>query len=117
MRDWAKDWEANGWRKQDGSLVRNRRLVRYLLALLDFRQLLGQQVRLQHVKAHKGTPGNEAADTLSRVGALLDAKRDPDWDALRVELEKCFPGFYENDHTPERSSDPIEGIKLGAPRN
>ncbi|KZV97372.1 ribonuclease H-like protein [Exidia glandulosa HHB12029] len=94
VREWSKEWARNNWRKRDRTIVRNHRLIRYLLELLNFRHLLGQRVRLQWVKAHKGTAGNEAADTLSRVGALLEAKREPDWNWLRLELEKCWPDYY-----------------------
>ena len=46
---------------------------------------------MQHVKAHRGTAGNEAADALACVGTLCGARREPEWERLIREVEKCWP--------------------------
>jgi ribonuclease HI len=57
-------------------------------ALLSARIRSGQQVRLEHVRGHAGEEGNEGADGLAVSGAKLREVEEPDWDALRLRLEK-----------------------------
>lgn len=57
-------------------------------ALFSSRQRSGQQVRLEHVRGHAGEEGNEGADALAVSGTRLQEVEEPDWDALRLVLEK-----------------------------
>ena len=60
----------------------------YMDALLASRGRFGQQVRLEHVRGHAGEVGNEGADALAVRGARLHEVEEPDWDALRLRLDK-----------------------------
>ena len=63
-------------------------LVKYMDALLSTRLRSGQQVRLAHVRGHAGEEGNEGADALAVSGTKLREVEEPDWDALRLRLQK-----------------------------
>jgi ribonuclease HI len=65
---WFLRWRAAGWRKADGQPIANLDLIREVRAKLEAARATGAVV-LQHVKAHSGIPGNEAADRLANEGA------------------------------------------------
>jgi hypothetical protein len=60
----------------------------YMDALFSVRGRSGQQVRLEHVRGHAGEEGNEGADALAVSGAKLQEVEEPNWDALRLRLER-----------------------------
>jgi ribonuclease HI len=65
MTEWIGNWSKNGWKTYGGGDVKNKE---------DFIRLnnLCERVKVNwvHVPAHKGVPGNEAADTLAKTGSL-----------------------------------------------
>jgi hypothetical protein len=63
-------------------------LIKYMDALLSMRLRSGQQVRLEHVRGHAGEEGNEGADALAVGGTKLREVEEPDWDAMRLRLER-----------------------------
>lgn len=59
-RGWLGAWRASGWKKADGSPVRNADLWRELLPLLDVHDVLFRWIR-----GHAGHPENERCDALA----------------------------------------------------
>jgi ribonuclease HI len=68
--------------------VKNVKLIMYMSVLFSTRERSGQQVRLEHVRGHAGEVGNEGADTLAVRGVKLQDVEEPDWDALRLDVEE-----------------------------
>jgi ribonuclease HI len=60
LTEWAKNWEAMGWRRKSGP-IKNLELVKELYALFKQRP----QVNLRWIKAHDGSRWNEYADSLA----------------------------------------------------
>ncbi len=63
-KNWARRWQANGWRRNKNDRALNPDLWGQLLALLDT-----HTVNLRWVKGHAGNPGNERADALAVAAA------------------------------------------------
>ncbi|MBR6439891.1 MAG: NUDIX domain-containing protein [Aeriscardovia sp.] len=61
-RDWVKAWKKRGWKKADGSPVKNLPLIRAIDEEISKR---GGSVEFAWVKGHAGNPFNEAADSLA----------------------------------------------------
>jgi len=64
--------------------VKNRDLIRYVQALIDYRGKCGQKIRLRHVRGHVGIAGNEGADALANRGTLFPVEAERDWKSLRI---------------------------------
>jgi ribonuclease HI len=60
INDWAKKWEARGWRRKGGP-IKNLELVQELYALAK----ASPKVELRWIKAHNGSRWNEYADSLA----------------------------------------------------
>jgi len=86
--DWLPTWRRNNFTTSQGTPVKNVKLIMYMDALFSTRGRSGQEVRLEHVRGHAGEVGNEGADALAVHGAKLPDIDEPDWDALRLQLEK-----------------------------
>lgn len=65
---WIKKWKRNGWITAKGEAVLNKDLWMQFDEAVTKLQLLGKTFRIEHVKAHAGIPGNEAADRLANLG-------------------------------------------------
>ncbi|KAF9270840.1 hypothetical protein L218DRAFT_952907 [Marasmius fiardii PR-910] len=83
---WIKKWIKIGtslYKKDGDTPVANAGLILYACALIECREKLGQSVKIEHVKGHAGTKGNEAADRLANLGANRGEKEpsDCDWTA------------------------------------
>lgn len=63
---WAPGWKRKGWKKADGSPVKNRELVE---ALLDAYQSRTAPTKVVWVKGHDGDAANELCDHLARSQA------------------------------------------------
>lgn len=92
MKEYFPGWRSRGWRKSDGTPVKNPGLIRYLASLLDKRASQGENVRLQYIKAHVGHEGNEGADQLAGAGTSYPAVPELPWDEfeqkVRADLNK-----------------------------
>jgi ribonuclease HI len=86
--DWLPGWRRRNFTTSTGTPVKNVELIKYMDALLSARGRSGQQIRLEHVRGHVGEEGNEGADALAVRGAKLREVEEPDWDALRIRLER-----------------------------
>ncbi|KAJ3895750.1 ribonuclease H-like domain-containing protein [Lentinula edodes] len=95
FNDWLQKWLENDWRKADGSAVKNPELIHYVAILLSSRFRIGQSVKLEYVKGHSGIEGNEGADHLANLGAMMDEEDDRDWSALREEYTKTLEKMIE----------------------
>lgn len=73
----------------------NAPLIRYILSLLQLRELAGFPVTLVYVKGHAGIEGNEGADRLANVGAMLPEKAERDWEEEREKVEDCIRELKE----------------------
>ena len=74
FQEWSRNWKTNGWRKADGSEVKNVELVKaydYLVVELGYR------FRLEKVKGHSNCEGNIIADKL----AVAEVARMKDMDS------------------------------------
>ncbi|KAF5272782.1 hypothetical protein FQA39_LY07809 [Lamprigera yunnana] len=67
MTKWIFKWRINNWKVATGGDVKNKEDF----VTLDNTLKLMEKVIWEHVDAHKGIQGNEAADTLAKAGALL----------------------------------------------
>ena len=83
---WLKWWERNNFKTSKGDPVKNRDLIRYVQALIDYRGKCGQSIRLHHVRGHVGIAGNEGADALANRGALFPVVAERDWKSLRMDV-------------------------------
>jgi hypothetical protein len=86
--DWLPGWRRRNFTTSKGTPVKNVELIMYMDSLFSVRGRSGQQVRLEHVRGHAGEEGNEGADALAVSGAKLQEVEEPDWDALRLRLER-----------------------------
>jgi len=86
--DWLPGWRRRNFTTSKGTPVKNVELIMYMDALFSVRGRSGQQVRLEHVRGHAGEEGNEGADALAVSGAKLQEVEEPNWDALRLRLER-----------------------------
>lgn len=69
IRFWIQGWAKRGWRKSDGSPVKNSDLFKELKKQLEF-----HVVTPQWVKAHAGILENELVDDLARSAASSPEK-------------------------------------------
>jgi ribonuclease HI len=60
IREWAKGWEARGWKRKGGE-IKNLELVQELYAIFQKRP----ELDLQWIQAHAGNRWNEYADSLA----------------------------------------------------
>lgn len=63
--EWRHGWKAKGWRKSNRKPVENVEIWHRIDALLNARPL----VRIEWVRGHNGTAGNERADKLAKQAA------------------------------------------------
>lgn len=60
LEQWAKGWQARGWRRKTGP-IKNLELVKEAYAL----RLERPKMKVQHIRAHEGNRWNEYADALA----------------------------------------------------
>ncbi|KAL5501897.1 hypothetical protein ACEPAH_9158 [Sanghuangporus vaninii] len=80
LQVWHQNWAQRNWKTSAGKPVLNAPLIKYLLSLLNLRQLQGFPVKFVYVKGHAGIEGNEGADTQANLGAGLPEARERDWE-------------------------------------
>ncbi len=81
----------------------------YADALISRRKQAGQHVDFQHVRGHAGEAGNEGADALAVHGCKLRKVDAPNWDGLRLQLEKELGKKTVVDASVSPSKNPREG--------
>ncbi|KAI9454389.1 hypothetical protein BJY52DRAFT_1225114 [Lactarius psammicola] len=89
---WIHRWRKHDFRTSQGTRVKNSELIMYANALISMRNQAGQDVKFQHVPGHAGEAGNEGADALAVRGCKLRKVEAPNWDELRLQLEKALRG-------------------------
>lgn len=72
VTQWVTEWQRRGWLTQAGAPVKNRQEVEAGKAALDAAAAV-RTVTVVHIEAHRGHPGNEAADALAVAGAGASA--------------------------------------------
>ncbi|KAJ3972292.1 ribonuclease H-like domain-containing protein [Lentinula raphanica] len=105
FNSWFSNWEANGWRKSDGTEIKNLDLIRYIYVLLRARFQFKQSVELVYVKGHAGIVGNEGADSLANLGATMPEQEDRDWVALREAYTAKVDKLIEERELKAKSKD------------
>lgn len=59
--------------------MKNAEIIKYISSMLNARSLIGQRIKMEHVRAHIGIEGNEGADTLANEGARRTPLSERDW--------------------------------------
>jgi len=59
---WATGWKNKGWKKADGSPIKNPELVQQCY---DYYLKLRQHIKISHVRGHADIEGNELADRMA----------------------------------------------------
>ncbi len=106
VNQWLPGCRLRDFTNSKGEGVKNRPLITYLDSLLQERAELGQQVvlttrqsagsanddgtiqvKMEYVKGHSGTEGNDGADEMANLGVLKpDILEEPDWAAKEAEV-------------------------------
>lgn len=71
---WGKSWMKNGWKKNDGSVPKNSKIIAEAMDLMARLKESGCVVKLMYIKAHNGFYGNERADDLAKKASDLAEK-------------------------------------------
>ncbi|KAK0472271.1 ribonuclease H-like domain-containing protein [Armillaria novae-zelandiae] len=87
METWLRSWQLNGFMGSKGKSIENEPIIRYLAKLRERVRRLGRKVALDYVPGHTGIEGNEEADRCATEGTYLAEVEEPDWVALRKEME------------------------------
>jgi ribonuclease HI len=74
LEKWAPQWQANGWKKHDGSEPANVETWKELVASRNFLTERGVEVKINWIKGHADHLGNEKADTLATLGVMHNRK-------------------------------------------
>lgn len=77
INEWYEGWKRRGWRTAQGGEVRNKDLIKRLKRALNVRP---GSTRLHYVRGHVGVEGNEEADRLANMGAMMPAVPAEDYD-------------------------------------
>ena len=73
VNKWMPGWKKKGWRKADGKEVANKDDFIILDKVIQSAKVDNNiDIKWQHVRGHAGIEGNEEADKLAVVGALMD---------------------------------------------
>ncbi|VDB84005.1 unnamed protein product [Peniophora sp. CBMAI 1063] len=85
---YVKGWSARGWKKSDGGTIANVEMIKYMDALRRLRGIRGWEFKIEHVKGHASSVGNNTADSLANQGCLLPLdSAEPDWVAKWEAIE------------------------------
>lgn len=90
LAEWVSGWQANDWKKSDGTDVQNRELWQRMLKAKGNLEIKKVTIDLQWVRGHNGDLGNTLADAHASRGVLLAQKRIVD----RQLLESSGKGYW-----------------------
>lgn len=90
LGEWVSGWQANDWKKADGSDVQNRALWERMLKAKGTLESKWVTIDLQWVRGHNGDLGNTMADANASRGVLLAQKRIVD----RQLIENDAKGYW-----------------------
>jgi ribonuclease HI len=76
VTEWFHAWEARGWTTSGKKAVENRDLIEETLTVIRNREKCGGKTRFEWVKGHSDDEGNQGADELAVMGAMLPAVRE-----------------------------------------
>ncbi|KAL5519723.1 hypothetical protein ACEPAG_1383 [Sanghuangporus baumii] len=96
LQVWHQSWAQRNWKTSSGKPVLNALLIKYLLSLLNLRQLHGFPVRFVYVKGHAGIEGNEGADAQANLGAALPEVPERDWEDDTKSIEALIKEVRES---------------------
>ena len=65
FNDWRHGWKKRGWKKSDGTDIKNPDLIAYGDSLIEELEAMGQPVAFRWTRGHSGNPGNERADAIA----------------------------------------------------
>jgi len=82
---WLPKWIRDDFRIA-GRSVENQDMIKDLAERMRRRKLAGQKITFRYVKGHAGDEGNESADRLAKMGALLPP---PTEDRVYIDLQTC----------------------------
>lgn len=88
-RDWMESWKKRGWRKSDGSGIKNLPLIQAIETEISQRS---GSVKFKWIKGHAGNAFNEAADSLASSYAREVAKGSRE-ERLPEESKKSLRGI------------------------
>ncbi|KAF5628399.1 RNase H domain protein [Fusarium sp. NRRL 52700] len=71
VTQWGLGWEKNGWKNAAGGDVKNKDIVRDVLARIKERDAARSRTSFQWVKGHASDVGNHRADGLANEGARM----------------------------------------------
>jgi ribonuclease HI len=75
ISQWVLGWEANGWKKSDGSEIANLDIWKKLYSLVRQLEDFGVTVEWLWVKGHDGDIGNSKADYFATCGVITAKKQ------------------------------------------
>ena len=95
ITDWSQRWEQNGWRSRSGKPVVSKDLFQRARGMLGALEERGVIVGFEHVRGHSGIWGNEQADRLAVMGALMEEDSEGDWWEGEVDDEELDKAIAE----------------------
>lgn len=69
LTTWSKKWQYNGWKNIKGDPVKNAKLIKETLDLIEEAASRSTTVAFEHIRGHNGDYWNEWVDTLARRAA------------------------------------------------
>ncbi|KAL5482329.1 hypothetical protein ACEPAI_8923 [Sanghuangporus weigelae] len=96
LQVWHQNWAQRNWKTSAGKPVLNAPLIKYLLSLLNLRQLHGFPVKFVYVKGHAGIEGNEGADAQANLGTVLPEAPERYWEDDTKSIEALIKEARES---------------------
>lgn len=75
LTKWHTEWQRNGWKTSKGEPVLHKAIISECLEMIEIKRNKGYDLQIVHVLAHKGNPGNEAADKLAKEASSMNYER------------------------------------------
>jgi ribonuclease HI len=75
LTKWHIEWKRNGWKTSKGESVTHKIIISQCIDMIEARKEKQCKLEILHVLAHKGNPGNEAADKLAKEASSMNYDR------------------------------------------